>query len=189
MLLGGAAHGEARDDLDRFYTTDRLARMCLERMLVDVPPGGMVLEPSCGGGAFVRAASWRWPGVDVVALDVDPDADGFRFAEHGRVADFLTERPRELVSVVVGNPPFAGESRGLEHVRRALMWGDVVGFILPIARAEGTGGWGEFLDEHPPVAVHPIAGRPWNVVRGCAFWVWHRQPGAYRWHQRITGWR
>lgn len=192
MLLG-QPKPKPRDELERFYTPDRLAALCLERVQAsrrwptDQRRVARVVEPSCGGGAFVRAARERWPFATVNGFDVDPEAVGLELADDGQAVDFLEVEPGEC-DVVVGNPPFGP---ALEHVRRALAWQPyAVAFILPLARLEGTKGWGAFLDEHPPEAVHPIAGRPWpDVVRGCGLWVWHTTPGAFRIMPRITGWK
>lgn len=187
-LVGPPVVGETGDPLERFYTPDTLAAACLDRLpdLPDLPVGATVLEPSCGGGAFVRAARKRWPGVRVLGFDLDPEAPGLRMVDEHVVGDFL-ERTPAGVDLVFGNPPFGP---ALRHVEHALQVAERVAFLLPLGRIEGGGDWGPWLDRHPPEAVHPIAGRPWpRSVRGCGFWIWGPEPGAYTIHPRITDWR
>ena len=60
-----------RDPLDRYYTPNGLARTLTG--LLEIDPPRIVVEPSCGPGAFIRAARARWPGALVLGVDLDPD--------------------------------------------------------------------------------------------------------------------
>ena len=51
--MSATNRGGERDKLDRYYTPDNVARACTARLTI--PDGATVLEPSVGGGAFVRA--------------------------------------------------------------------------------------------------------------------------------------
>ena len=184
MLLGPVVHEQPRDPLERHYTPIGLAAACLARLPDLRMP--RVLEPSVGGGAFVRAARQRWAGCAVVAVDLDPGAEGFALADVALHQDFVSGLDVGPCDIAVGNPPFAD---GVAHVRRALEAAPLVAFILPIAKIEGGHAWGAWLDVHAPEVVYPIAGR-WNAVaRGLGLWVWTRCSGAYRIGPRIEGWR
>lgn len=69
-----------RDKLDRYYTPDALAMACVAALTEE---GGdrilSALEPSCGGGAFVRAPqSAGCPPPLLSGCDVDNKAIGLR---------------------------------------------------------------------------------------------------------------
>lgn len=167
-LLGIDVTGQPHDALDRFYTPDSLAVVCVRR-LRSLSTFSHVLEPSVGGGAFVRALRGVVPGVHVTGCDVDPGAR-FDLVDVGYEVDFVDFRPPVFYDAVVGNPPF---SRAQEHVAAARRLSSMVGLILPMAILEGASGWGAFLDERPFAVCHPIEGRPWpKSVRGCGFFVW-----------------
>ena len=57
----------SRDNLDRYYTPDALADRLVGR-IADRLGDGMILEPSCGGGAFLRALLARDLPVSSMAL-------------------------------------------------------------------------------------------------------------------------
>jgi SAM-dependent methyltransferase len=99
---------------------------------LDAPPR-RVLDPACGGGAFLLAVRELWPDAALVGLDVDPGAvEAARAALPGadiRLADGLDPLapepvirsggfPPDLIAsspgvgsfdLVVGNPPFLGQ--------------------------------------------------------------------------------
>ena len=116
--LPGRAHESlleqgARKRRGAWYTPREVARL-----VVDWAPGEPVLDPACGGGAFLLAAAERGVPVDRLhGIDVDPVAAAVAEAslcllDRGRptitVGDGLGEWPVEP-GAVVGNPPFLGQ--------------------------------------------------------------------------------
>ena len=51
--MSAANRGADRDNLDRYYTPDGLAKACVAVLKIDTRT--MVYDPHCGGGAFARA--------------------------------------------------------------------------------------------------------------------------------------
>ncbi len=128
----GATTGAGRDHLDRYYTPADLARVLVDGIGID--SDDRILEPSAGGGAFVRAA--RAHGAHVTALDIDQQAAGLADADRGLTCDFLGFRPRgERFDLVLGNPPYAPAEA---HVRHALAIAPRVAFLLRLAFLEST---------------------------------------------------
>jgi 16S rRNA C1402 N4-methylase RsmH len=69
------------DVLDRCYTPDVLAADVVDTL--DLHGDPTVVEPSAGGGAFVRALRARLAGRgSVIAVDVDPGATRFPYVHH-----------------------------------------------------------------------------------------------------------
>jgi hypothetical protein len=129
------------ETLDAFYTPDRVARAIVRRLRdCGVNPAG-VLEPSCGKGAFVRAALAEWPTADVQIVDVRYQAIkdtvhslGEETELHRRITgvhtgDFLGYQKRPY-SLVLGNPPFSQAERHIAHARSLLATGGTLAFLL-----------------------------------------------------------
>jgi hypothetical protein len=169
-LPGLAAVPPVRDELDRRYTPQSLADAIVDRL--NITPR-RVLEPSVGGGAFVRAVSRRWPTIRIDGVDLDPHAPGLMMCDRVYCGDFLAwEGSHDLI---IGNPPF---SEALEHVRHALTFGCPVVFVLPLAYL-GVQQWTPLLQDFVPDVVRPIVGRPWpEHVRECAVFEWRTKHGS-----------
>ena len=129
-----------RDPLDRFYTDDRLARLIAEQACRMAPDARTFLEPSSGGGAFLRAMRLAW-GLQagsnyklssgahmpddgcwaIHAIDIDPGAMEPAESMSAQFVNlpFLEWRgpPAGGYDVILANPPFAapplpGKDRG-----------------------------------------------------------------------------
>lgn len=126
-----------RAALDAYYTPDEVALRCTRWLARRIQPPRTLLEPSVGGGAWVRAALAVWPNVLVDAVDVDPRALGLtdRRLCSARVGDWLQVAPRPSGwDLILGNPPYAGVDA---HVAHALRHADTVALLL---RETITGG-------------------------------------------------
>lgn len=166
------------DDLDRCYTPIPLADACVEIVARVVPSPQCVVEPSVGGGSFVRAIRRRWTQAHIAGHDIDPGAVGLGLVDRPVVGDWLTGS-QPPADVVIGNPPFSDDA-AIDHVRRALDVGEVVGLILPWSFLGGVERWNWLhTAERRPLAVYPITPRPWgDRVRETALYVWAGRTGA-----------
>ncbi len=115
--------------LDAYYTPDPLAAALVD--LLPITAQDTVIEPSCGGGAFVRALLKKTP--HVIAVDLNPEAPGLSLTLSA-ARDFLDIMPRSRPVWVVGNPPY---NKALEHVTHALNMADQhVAFLLRLGFLE-----------------------------------------------------
>jgi hypothetical protein len=98
----------------------------------------VVVEPSAGRGAFVRAAREVWPGARIIAIDVDERSRGpclragassFIRASWPKVARLLAGY-RGGPMLVVGNPPYRQAQRHIDAARAQLIDGDALVFLL-----------------------------------------------------------
>lgn len=158
------------DALDRCYTPDRLADAVVAALpwLVGV---GRIIEPSAGGGAFVRAVRKRHPDALIHGIDLDPEAPARDRCDWWTTCSWTDVDLRSwLPDLIIGNPPF-GEA--LAHVEHALTYTSaVVALILPLAYL-GVQEWAPLLDRRPPTILRPILGRPWpDRVRETAVYQW-----------------
>lgn len=149
---------EERAPFDAYYTPDRHARALLwwtwERL---IGPRLSVLEPSVGGGAWVRAARDVWPEATVTGMDLDPNALGLRQVDVPLVGDFLTGPLPQHYQIVIGNPPYGGDL--VAWIDRARSVGSIVGFLLRstfLGSAQRLSWW----RERPPSDVVIVLPRP-----------------------------
>lgn len=119
-------------DLDKFYTKDEVAEECLQIFLEVLAKDEIdfkkfaFLEPSAGGGAFLRALDKK--GLSWVAGDIEPEADGIL------EVDFLEELfELSKPALVIGNPPFGKKAAlAIKFIERSFQYSNYVGFILPV---------------------------------------------------------
>jgi len=151
----------ARDTHDRYYTPRYVAESFTRWLRV--PPAAAVLEPSVGGGAWVRALREGGHHGPTTAVDIDPQAAGLAVANFAMPGDFArldlgpessTPGPWDLC---IGNPPFGVAG---QHLAVALRRARVVAWLLRSTFIEPTtaitGGRfprRDLLRDHPPWAV------------------------------------
>lgn len=184
-LPGVRVPGQVGDELDRFYTPQALADQCVDEAFrhVFIPPERVmtqrtsILDPSVGGGAFARAARKRWPGAEIVGVDIDPGAAGRNDCDFVE-GNFLKwgSGPKSF-DLVITNPPFSDAKTVIEFVRLGLDLAPVVAYILPWGGFGGVEQWASIMEgARRPVVVRPIRPRPWGAnVRETALFVWRRE--------------
>lgn len=178
-MFGREGVGDVRDARDRHFTPDPLARVIVERLdtYLDAPPS-VVIEPSVGGGAFVRQGRRIWPNARFIGVDIDRDAEGLALCDTVYVADWLVIAAevcfvaKEPI-VILGNPPFTGGT-AIDHVAACKRAADVVCLILPWSPLGGVEQWEEHMDgEGAPSNAWPIKPRPWpKHIRETAAHLW-----------------
>ncbi len=138
--------------LDAYYTPEELAGYLVG--LLPIRGSDLVLEPSAGGGAFVRALLTKTD--QVVAIDMNPDAPGLEMVGSA-VCDFLDILPPNPPDWIVGNPPYFN---ALDHVEHALNCTDRhVCFLLRLGFLESKRR-AEFWKRNPCRKVFVLSERP-----------------------------
>lgn len=132
----------SRAALDAYYTPDPVALRCTRWLAQRIEAPRSVLEPSVGGGAWVRAAREVWPSVPVTVWDLDPEAPGLREPGVTAIVGDWLRAPVAGVSpgLILGNPPYLEVDRWLAA---ACVRGDVVALLL---RETITGGVRRYRD-------------------------------------------
>lgn len=118
--------------LDKYYTSYDNMKYCVDKTLEVLKSNGYeiseFLEPSAGAGVFSNYLATS--GLDVVAIDIEPDSEDII------KADYL-EYPLEYVKgrCIIGNPPY-GERLNLarQFFKKSIEIGDYISFILPISQ-------------------------------------------------------
>ena len=115
---------------DSFFTDREVATSCYETFINVCDKnnisleGYQFIEPSAGEGCFTDLLP-----DDTIALDIAPRSKGIK------KADFLKWYPaKDAKYAVIGNPPFGVRgAMALAFVNRALLFADIVAFILPMS--------------------------------------------------------
>lgn len=169
--------------LDQFYTSDAVAKSCVEALMEVLPALGYesrveFLEPSAGAGAFLRALP-----APVIAYDLDPKWPGVK------KKDFLTLVPEDLEIrrrehlVVVGNPPFGHRGKlAIDFLNHATRLSETMAFIVPAQFRK----WSVHSQLNPEFRLISdmkleenaflFKGRPYDV--NCVFQIWTRRDGV-----------
>ena len=115
-----------RIENDAFFTPDNVALACVEDFYNELPQyrNHEIVEPSAGGGAFLRA--FEKLGLNYEAYDLNPQADNIV------QADFLTTDVDLTGKVVLGNPPYGRLNKfSKAFIKRSFEQGaEAVGFLL-----------------------------------------------------------
>lgn len=119
--------------LSQYFTPDWAASELVDRFYSDLGPSDLVVEPSCGRGAFLRALPDYVPAIGV---EVDPELAAEAVRSTGRrvvVGDFRMVDLPFKPTAVIGNPPFSRTTveQFLDRAWQLLPDGGRVGLILP----------------------------------------------------------
>lgn len=118
---------------DGFFPTPQ---PIIDEMLREVAViGDLVLEPSAGDGAIIKAVQAYAPGTKVDWFELNPErAEQCRALNSGIgvCADFLTITPNPVYDTVLMNPPFEN-GQWMEHIMHAWKFLAVGGVMIAIA--------------------------------------------------------
>jgi site-specific DNA-methyltransferase (adenine-specific) len=120
--------------LHQWFTPAWAAQEIVEQEFGWLRAGHVVVEPSCGDGAFLCAIPRN---VLAIGCEIDPAQADLARRYRGRqvlVGDFLkADLPAGRVDAVIGNPPFDARLVGgfLNKSHELLVEGGQAGFILP----------------------------------------------------------
>lgn len=124
---------EEKKEFAAFYTPEATAKMVVE--LANVDPEHKILEPSCGGGALVRALL-AGGATNIRCYDIRKsccsEVERLGTAVVATEADFLEVTPRRIYDRIVMNPPFTNgaDVRHCAHAFKFLkQWGELVAIV------------------------------------------------------------
>lgn len=154
-----------KDSLDRFYTKDDVAKMCIDLLLPYCHPDDLFVEPSAGVGAFFS----KLPN-NKIGVDLHPAMEGI--IEH----DWLTFNVPENC-VVVGNPPFGTRNKLTKaFISHSIHKAKIVAFVLPAVFKKETmqsvfpSDWMLVSETQLPDNSFTLDGEDYHVP--CVFQIW-----------------
>ncbi len=214
--MSSTNRGNERNADDMYFTRWPCALAICEKLRDDgiVLDDALLLEPSCGKGAFVGAMHDVFRPKGLHALDVN---EHLLLPEYNQLAtlritsrfeDYAPAAPAHRYDAVIGNPPYVHAE---EHVRHAITLlkpepHAVVCFLLRLNFMAGIErhGWskkenkythGSFYEQHPPEYVYVLDKRPpfmeGNKTDSCEYgvFVWRSHVPEYETILRPLRWR
>jgi hypothetical protein len=171
---------KGREERGAFYTPDALAKaICgsIDWLVMESHESPCrILEPGCGGGAFLRAAWEQWaPEPDrMLGVDLEPACSG-----PGRVEKRDLFTVTDKFDLILGNPDYAIAERAVRHCLGLLDHDGYLTFLLRAAFLGSSGRVGLYRD-FPLRYFQPIAQRPSFTADGktdpmeYGLFVWQR---------------
>lgn len=166
------------NEWDKFYTNDDAAALCwMDALRVLGTISTPIVEPSAGGGAFLRAVAGT--GHETAeAYDAEPEAEGIERA------DFLEIERDYDSAVTIGNPPFGRRCRlAVEFFNRAASFSDAVCFIVPVTFAKWSvqskldSDFKLVFCRRLPENSFSVNRKPYSIR--CLFQIWIRKGSGY----------
>ncbi len=127
-LAGRSA--QERKGLGQWLTPWWVVQHVTERVIADLPMFASVIDPACGDGRWLLAAGRLRPDLQLIGLDIDPDAIAAATETLARagvraqlsVGDALAaDAPWPQTDLVLGNPPFV-RPQNLPRDQRDDLW-------------------------------------------------------------------
>jgi site-specific DNA-methyltransferase (adenine-specific) len=127
--------------LSQWFTPAWAAEDLIEQYFPDLDAGDLMLEPSCGTGAFLGAVPAHVPAV---GIEIDPIlADEARRNTGRRVieGDFTTVDLDFQPTAIIGNPPFVVDAieAFIHRAKEILPSGGRMGLLLPVYAFQNSG--------------------------------------------------
>lgn len=117
-------------NLDKLYTKDNVALFCTK--MLDLSQFDLIIEPSAGAGAFIRAINYCAYKGKILAMDIQPEENTIL------IQDWLTFDISKLSKykkiLIIGNPPFGKRNKlSMSFIQKACSIPnvDTIAFILP----------------------------------------------------------
>ncbi len=156
---------------DNYPTPQPLADKLIQEQVDNGVVPAVVIEPSCGAGAFIKAARKAWPNARIIGIDIVDyrrqaianGADEFVCAPMERVIADILEAEQELGRVlVIGNPPFSLAEEHITLIMRLLNEGNLLSFLLRFSFFGSKSRAERFWPVHHPLlnCITPITPRP-----------------------------
>lgn len=124
---------EQKPELAQWFTPEWAAALLVEPYFPTLTSSDLVLEPSCGRGAFLKAIPSHVP---VIGVEIDPELAQIARDCTGRqviVGNFDSAALPEGITAIVGNPPYELGlfDQFLSRSNRVLPEFSKAGFLIP----------------------------------------------------------
>lgn len=116
-------------NLDKYYTPESVVNYVVTKAKGVVGDNfDYVIEPSAGGGAFIKAIESVFKNGERVYLDLQPTSGGIV------QQDYLEYTPPEGRCLVIGNPPFGTRNTLSVRFFKKSLYAEYIVFVLPASQ-------------------------------------------------------
>jgi predicted RNA methylase len=127
-------YGHDPAKLDQYLTKPNVAAQCIDKVIQllknhDICASfDLIIEPSCGTGAFVDLLLPLVGAPQLVYMDIDS-----RSPQHNHdYLDYQLTTQKGKTYLTIGNPPFGqNSSLAMSFIKKAATYSDMIAFILP----------------------------------------------------------
>ncbi len=171
--------GLSRDTIDKFYTCDKSVQLCIKALscALDISKDDVCIEPSAGGGAFVKCIKDIFN--NYAFYDIKPDHEEI-IAQNFLELDTNLFQNKYGKIHILGNPPFGRQSSlAIKFIKYSANFADTISFILPKSFRKDS------MKKHFPAKFHLLCDidMPSNSFTienkthdvPCVFQVWQKQ--------------
>lgn len=171
--------------MDKYYTKESVAKMCVDMLLPYISKDDIFIEPSVGSGSFVNIFPYN---IDI-KIDLYPESSNGEIINE----DWLNFKTDLSGCVIVGNPPFG--KRGYmsdKFILKSLTIAKCIAFILPdVYLKDGRqkifpNDWSLVEIIRLPRNSFIYEGKDYHVP--CSFFIWIKD-SYYKWIENIPNLR
>ena len=123
--------GLKRNDIDKFYTKNNIAELCINciQQNVSFQEDDVIIEPSAGNGSFIESIKSLL--TNHIFLDLEPENE--EIIEQNYLEYDLSNIRQKFKNIhVIGNPPFGRQSSlAIKFIEKSCEFADSISFILP----------------------------------------------------------
>ena len=123
--------GLKRNTLDKYYTKEIIANMCLilVKKYIQIKGDSLIIEPSAGNGSFIKGITQLTNHFRF--YDLEPDKSEIIKQDY-LLYDYKDIRKNFKKIHIIGNPPFGRQSSlAIKFIKKSTEFCDSISFILP----------------------------------------------------------
>lgn len=165
-----------KSDLDQFYTSEKIAKECFNKVIERDGYFDVFFEPSAGTGSFFNL----FPKLKRLGVDLDPKCEG---VDKKNFFEFVPPKGKRIVTI--GNPPFGkNSSLAVKFFNKAAEFSEVIAFIIPKTFRKASLQQRLHLNFHLKLDIDLpkdsfiLNGEPYDVP--CCFQIWERTKNKRR---------
>jgi len=183
--------GLNRDLKDKFYTSNKIANICIEiiKNNIDIKKNDLCIEPSAGTGSFINGI--KLLSDNYIFYDIEPENNSEIIKQDYLKFDPNTINKQNFDKIhIIGNPPFGRQSSyAIKFIKKSCEFCDSISFILPKSFKKNSlqkhfNSYFHLIYEYDiPQYSFIIDNKPHNVP--CVFQIWIKKQEPRQFIEKI----
>jgi hypothetical protein len=123
--------GLKRDVIDKFYTKNVVAELCIEYIKnnLTINENDLIIEPSAGNGSFIEGI--KSLNTNYLFYDLEPENEEIIQQDYLEYNSTDIKKKYEMIHII-GNPPFGRQSSlAIKFIKKSCKFCNTISFILP----------------------------------------------------------